>query len=69
MISLQITKSECVSCGLPCLHESCPYYKVTRYYCDACKDETILYEFDGQELCIDCIKKKLTMVEGSDIYD
>lgn len=69
MINLQITESDCVSCGLPCLHESCPHYKVTRYYCDMCGDESTLYELDGQELCIDCVEKVLPMVEGSDVYD
>lgn len=62
------TESECVDCGFPCLYKLCPYYQVTRYYCDACKDETTLYEFDGRELCIDCIAKELTIVEGSDTY-
>lgn len=58
----QIT-NECVSCGLPCLGSSCPYNHVTRFYCDKCGDETQLYYYDGQELCIDCIEKSLEKVE------
>lgn len=57
------TENECVSCGLPCLGNSCPYRNVTRLYCDDCKEETDLYYFDGDELCIDCIEKKLEKVE------
>lgn len=57
------TENECVSCGLPCLGNSCPYRNVTRYYCDKCGEETTLYHFDGEELCIDCIKNSLEEVE------
>lgn len=62
---LKCTENECVDCGLPCLYESCPYFKVTRYYCDFCDDEAPLYYFDGYELCLDCIEKRLDKVEGS----
>ena len=55
--------NECVQCGLPCMRECCPHYRVTRYYCDCCKEECeTLYHFDGQELCIDCIEKELEEV-------
>lgn len=57
------TTNECVSCGLHCLGDSCPYWNVTRFYCDKCGDETQLYYYDGQELCIDCIKNQLEKVE------
>lgn len=57
------TTNECVDCGLPCLGDSCPYRNVTRLYCDECGDETDLYYYDGQELCIDCIEKNLEKVE------
>lgn len=57
------TTNECVSCGLQCLGNSCPHRNVTRFYCDECGDETDLYYYDGQELCIDCIKKQLEKVE------
>lgn len=60
------TENECVGCGLPCMGSSCPNWKVTRFYCDHCKEEAKLYEFDGKELCIDCIEKRLTVVDGSD---
>ena len=57
----------CVDCGLPCLYQSCPYYRVVRYICDCCDDEVDnLYYFDGQELCIDCVERKLERVEYDD---
>lgn len=60
--------NECVDCGLPCLYNSCPYYNVERFFCDKCKKEDTLYEYDGQELCIECIVKQLDIVKGSDCY-
>lgn len=57
-------ENECVDCGLPCIGSACPYRRVPHYYCDKCKDETDIYEFDGKELCINCIEKKLDKVGG-----
>jgi hypothetical protein len=62
------TENECCDCGLPCIYEGCQHYQVTRYYCDVCGCEDVLYEWDDQQLCIDCIKQRLNMVEGSDVY-
>jgi hypothetical protein len=60
-------EDECVDCGLPCLGDSCKYKNVERFYCDECGEEEVLYEYDSQELCIECIKTRLTKVEGSDL--
>lgn len=60
------TENECVGCtsmGLPCRGNSCPNKAVTRFYCDECGGEEELYYYDEQELCIECVKKKLTKVE------
>lgn len=62
---MQVTKSECVSCGRPCIGKACPYYEVTRFYCDRCKKETTLYMVDDEELCVDCLLKDFEVVEGS----
>ena len=53
--------SECVACGLPCLYEGCPYYRVPILICDDCETEGVgyLYELDGEWLCEDCVKSKL----------
>lgn len=63
-------ENECVCCqpDLGCIGSACKYKNVPRYYCDICKEEGELFYFDNQELCIECIKKKLDLVEGSDIY-
>lgn len=59
-----VTENECVDCGLPCRYESCPYWAVTRFYCDECWDEEYpLYWWGGLHLCINCIEKKLEKVE------
>lgn len=62
-------ENECVCCGLPCRGNSCPNRNVARFYCDKCGEETMLYDYDGKELCKDCLAKNFTIVEGSDIYD
>ena len=66
---MKITSSECQDCGQPCLRKSCRYYEVTRYYCDKCMSEEVLYDWDGMELCLDCIKKELDIVDGSNGYE
>ncbi len=57
-------ESQCVSCGFPCRYEACRYYKVKLLICDDCGEEfDTLYRFDGKELCIDCIEKRLERIE------
>ena len=65
---MKVIEDECVDCGLPCLGSSCKYKNVERFYCDECGDEETLYEYDGRELCIECIKGELSMIEGSGKY-
>ena len=64
---LKCIENECVDCPpeLGCLGDSCPYKNVPRFYCDECEDEVTLYEYDGEELCLECIAKRLQIVEGS----
>lgn len=52
----------CVDCGLPCLGNSCPHRNEVAYYCDECGEETDLYYFEDEELCIDCIESRLKKV-------
>lgn len=56
---------ECATENYPCLGNSCPRRNVKRYYCDKCREESILYHYEGEELCISCIIKSLDVVEGS----
>ena len=62
---MKCIENECVGCPpeMGCLGSSCPNRNVTRFYCDHCGEEEELYYYDGEELCIDCIKKTLTKVE------
>jgi hypothetical protein len=40
---------------------------VERFYCDKCGEEATLYEYDGKELCAECLLEEIPVVEGSDI--
>ena len=62
---MKTINDECVGCPkeMGCLGEICPNRNVTRLYCDKCNEETDLYYYDGQELCIDCIIEQLEQVE------
>ena len=63
--------SECVGCSSiygTCMKGACPYYSVPVFICDDCGEEVPygeLFEFDGEQLCIDCIKKQLEVVEAA----
>lgn len=62
-------ENECCDCATPsypCVGELCPYRKVPHWYCDECGDECQLYDFEGEELCIECIKDRLEKIEGSE---
>ena len=63
-----VYENECVGCPpeMGCLGSLCPNRNVPHYYCDKCKTEEVLYEYDDGEYCIECIKEKLTVVEGSE---
>jgi hypothetical protein len=61
-------ENDCVDCGKPCF-SSCPYLRVAHFYCDKCGsevDEDELYEFAGEEMCLDCIKDELPVVKAHD---
>ena len=64
MVVIQNECCDCAAPGYPCQGDSCPNRNVKHYYCDACKEEAEkIYEFDGKELCIDCIEKRLEVVK------
>ena len=61
-------ENECCDCavpGYPCMGSSCPNRNVKHPYCDKCKaDCEELYDYDGEELCEDCLKdsfEKITL--------
>lgn len=57
-------ENHCISCPpeIGCLGEGCPKRHVRCYYCDDCKFEAETYFFDDEELCLDCIEKRLDKV-------
>lgn len=62
-------ENECCGCATPnypCLGESCELRRVPHYYCDRCKEENTLYEYEGEELCADCLLAEFPIVEGSE---
>ena len=64
---MKIFEDLCVGCPpeIGCLGSTCPHKNVPVYYCDECEEQNELYEFEGQELCADCVVKRLPKVEGS----
>jgi len=62
-------ENQCCDCAVPvypCLGTSCHRRHVKIYKCDNCNEEVDageLYEFEGEQLCIDCIKERLEVVE------
>lgn len=59
-------EDECVGCPteMGCIGSACPNRNVKHCYCDECGDDVEkLYRFDGDELCLDCIEKRLEVVE------
>ena len=59
-------ENECVGCDLPCLGNSCPNRNVVRFYCDKCGEEAMLYKYNDEELCQDCLLKEFEVVDGSE---
>lgn len=58
-----IYENECLHCDTVCIGDGCSNRRVPHCYCDKCGDEEKLYEFDGRQLCIDCVISLLDEVE------
>lgn len=57
---------ECCSCasgGYPCRGNLCPLRNVPHLLCDDCGEETTLYYYEDEMLCLDCIKDRLHEVD------
>ena len=46
-----------------CLGKGCPNKRVPHYICDKCDEEDVLYEFEGRQLCSNCVLNELEIVE------
>lgn len=54
-------ENDCVDCDIYCIN--CGAKHTKHYYCDYCKDEAeTLYEYNGKELCAECVLKQLDIV-------
>lgn len=62
-----VIRNECCECAVPaypCRGDICPLRHVRRLYCDNCgADVDRLYVLDGDELCEECVLKRLEVVE------
>lgn len=62
-------ENDCCGCatpGYPCIGESCNLRHAKHYYCDCCKSEVSegeLYDYDGEQLCEDCLLEKVPKVK------
>lgn len=57
-------ENQCCNCAVPDYPCNGMHKHVAVPFCDECvtNDETI-YRFDGEELCLSCIKSRLEVVE------
>ena len=59
-------ENECVGCPpeLGCLYDACPKRNVKHLYCDKCGcEEERLYNYDGEELCAECLLSEFETIE------
>lgn len=53
----------CASPGFPCIGDRCELRHVPHYICDKCEDDVeVLYWYEGEQLCRDCIFDSLEVV-------
>lgn len=67
MITYENDCCDCSSPGYPCIGNSCDLRHNPHYYCDRCGDELCsgeLYWYEGDQLCIECIKEYLEKVRA-----
>ena len=54
-------EDNCVCCDIPCINCGRKHEEV--WFCDNCEEyadwQNPLYAFEGQELCLECIKERL----------
>ncbi len=68
-IMARLYRDECAGCPPEkgCLGSSCPYSSVEYLICDECGDEfEFLYDYDGEELCQDCLLNRFKLIRLGD---
>lgn len=55
-------ENDCCNCSTPLYPCDGSHKRVPHFYCDECGQETDIYYFDGDELCIDCVEARLEVV-------
>ena len=59
---MKVKVNGCIDCGLPCML-FCPLRDDSYIYTsDNCGAETQLYEWEGQELCLECVEQSLEKI-------
>lgn len=57
-------KESCCSGCAECIHCGRKFQYEIFFACDKCGDETsVTYRYDGEDLCLDCIRKELETSE------
>ena len=57
-------ENDCCDCGQPCFGNACINRNVPHLYCDECGYEVDdLFEYDGQQICEDCLKEIVPKVD------
>lgn len=59
---MKVKVDNCVNCGCTCMLYCPNRDDAYEYVCDDCGDETQLYHYDGKELCLSCIERRLEKV-------
>ena len=59
-------EDECVGCPteMGCMGSACQNRNVPHFYCDKCGDDVEkLYNYDGEELCEECLLEEFEVIE------
>lgn len=66
---MTVERNDCCDCavpGYPCIGSHCPRTHIKIHVCDECECEETLYEYEGRELCQDCLLDIVPKVPGTE---
>lgn len=67
---MQVIENRCCGCATesyPCRGKSCDLRNYIASYCDECKEEKEIHNYDDEELCVDCIQKRINLSEYDEV--